>query len=61
MESTQTQTDLSVLTFRAVVTHLCSNQSTEHLNSQMPNPSIEAILLKTRSTKQTTGRSSLSF
>ncbi len=61
MESTQTQTDLSVLTFPAAAAHPCSNQSTEHLNPQMPSPSTEAILLKMRLTKQTTERSSLSL
>jgi hypothetical protein len=60
-DSTQTQTDLSFLTFTTATVHPYSNQSIEHLNPQMPDPSTEIILLKTKLTKQTSEYDSLSF
>jgi hypothetical protein len=37
----------------------CTNQSTEHRNTQMTNPSTDTIILNTETTKQTTGLSPL--
>jgi hypothetical protein len=61
LDSTQTQTDLSFLTFIAAAVHPYSNQSTEHQNPQMPDPSIETKLFETKLTKQITEYDSLSF
>jgi hypothetical protein len=60
-DNTQTQTDLNFPTFTTATVHPYFNQSIEHLNPQMPDPSTGIILLKTKLTKQTTEYDSLNF
>ncbi len=53
-EHTDPLPDPSTLIFSAAAPRSCTNQSTEHKNTQMPNPSTDTILLNTETTKQAT-------
>jgi hypothetical protein len=51
--------DPSTLILSTAAPRSCTNQSTEHKNTQMPNPSTDTTILNTETTKQGTGPSPL--